>query len=101
MEIMDYLKFKSEYLNSDIECAYDCIGHRGKRDWHHPCSQYPLVVMPLCEAHHSLMTLGRKVRYPFEMGINKTLEEMHLELKELELRMVLKSGLTEQDIDKH
>jgi hypothetical protein len=91
---------KSDYVNSEPICIYHCEDHQGKIDQHHPCSEYPLVVIPLCEAHHSLLSLGRKVRYPFEMTINKTLDEMRWELKELELKVVRDSGLSEKDIDK-
>jgi hypothetical protein len=69
-------------------------------DWHHPCSKYQYVGLFLCEAHHSLLSLGRKKRLLFEMQINKSLKEMHDELKALELKTVLSMGLTEKDIDK-
>jgi hypothetical protein len=99
---------KNEPINYDVKnsekCQYDCPGHQTKKigmDWHHPCSKYQFVGLFLCEAHHSLLSLGRKKRLPFEMQINKTLEEMHQELKELELKTVLKAGLKESDIDKH
>jgi len=91
---------KSSHVGSDLVCIYNCEGHQGKVDQHHPCSKHPMVTIPLCEAHHSLLSLGRKIRYPFEMTINKTLDEMHWELKALELKVVTDSGLLEKDIDK-
>lgn len=92
---------KSKCLNDDPKfCMYTCPEHKGKVEFHHPCSEYPLVGINLCEAHHSLMTLGRKKRYPFELTINKTLDEMHLELLGLQLKAVTDEGLSKFDIDK-
>jgi hypothetical protein len=99
------MKELSNYDSSkSLKCEYECEGHKSNKsvmDWHHPCSQYQFVGLFLCEAHHSLLSLGRKKRLPFEMAINKTLEEMHQELKQLELKTVLSMGLKESDIDKH
>jgi hypothetical protein len=91
-------------IKNSTKCQYECEGHfsnKSQLDWHHPCSEYQFVGLFLCEAHHSLLSLGRKKRLPFERTINKTLEEMHDELKELELKTVLSVGLSESDIDKH
>jgi hypothetical protein len=91
------------------KCAYDCTGHQTRKqdkegnpfyEWHHPCKSHDLVGMYLCEAHHSLLSLGRKRMLEFELYIDKTLPQMHAELKELELKIVLAAGLKAEDIDK-
>jgi hypothetical protein len=92
---------RSRCLDDDPKfCMYDCIGHKGTIEFHHPCSEYPLVGINLCEAHHSLMTLGRKKSYPFEMDINKALDQMRLELLDLQLKAVTDEGLSKFNIDK-
>jgi len=94
------LKGKSQHWIYNGGCEYDCEVHRGKVEWHHPCSEYPEVGLNLCELHHSII-LGRKKRNPSEIAVNKTLPEMREELHRLELSAVTKVGLTLSDIDKH
>ena len=63
-------------------CQYKCVFHKGKIEWHHPISSRPQVGIYLCEAHHSLLQ-GRKHRYFGEAIINKTLDEMRVEIAAL------------------
>jgi hypothetical protein len=104
MDIIVVKELSNYDFKKSTKCQYECEGHYSKKkqmDWHHPCSEYQFVGLFLCEAHHSLLSLGRKKRLPFEMSINKTLDEMHKELKVLELSIVLSVGLNQSDIDKH
>ncbi len=82
------------------DCAYPCEFHRGKIEWHHPIAEEGEVGVYLCEAHHSLVQ-GRKVRYRGEMIVNKTLDEMRAELKEMEREAVEAKGKRLSDINKH
>ena len=63
-------------------CEYESEYHKGKVEFHHPCSKYPDIGINLCEAHHSVL-LGRSKRYDSEMSINKSLGEMKQEIQEL------------------
>jgi len=89
----------------ELKCAYTGVPdecHRGKREFHHPISKAPMVGLTLCESHHSLARLKgwRKTRYPREMIVNKTLEEMRNEITELIHAVVIKAGYKISDIDK-
>jgi len=85
---------------AELKCSYSCPFHRGKIEWHHPCSEYPDVGLYLCEAHHSLLQ-GRHVRYQGEILIDLTLQQMKADLVKLERHAVENAGLTYDSIDKH
>ena len=84
-------------------CEYSCEFHRYKptgAEWHHPISSNGLIGIYLCELHHSIIC-GRKKRDPLELIVNKSLDEMRMELKELERRRIIEQGGNPNDIDKH
>lgn len=90
---------------STLNCEFkgvpdDC--HRGKVEFHHPISWAVDVGLDLCESHHSLARLQgwRKKRYPEEMGLNKTLDEIREDVINLIHERVIKSGYEITDIDK-
>jgi len=87
-------------MSEPLRCEYDCVGHRGKTDWHHPISKDGKVGLYLCEAHHSLL-FGRKRKYTFEYDIDKSLAEMRYEVCLLVIDVVKKAGYTKEDIDKN
>lgn len=90
---------KSQVWQYNGGCEYPCEFHKGKVEWHHPCSQYPKVGMYLCEAHHSLL-LGRHHRYAGEQLIEKALAEMRQEIQTIIEQKVLDKGLGLANIDK-
>lgn len=61
-----------------------------------------MVGLTLCESHQFLARLKgwRKTRYPREMIVNKTLEEMRNEITALIHEVVIKAGYQISDIDK-
>lgn len=82
-------------------CEYGCEFHKGKVEWHHPCSQHPEVGVFLCEAHHSILQ-GRQRRY-FKSGeqlIDKKIDDMRKEIQSMVEQRVLVAGLKLSDIDK-
>lgn len=79
-------------------CEYNCEFHLGKTEWHHPISKAWDVGIRLCEAHHSLLK-DRKKRY-FGEPWDKTLMQMKMELKQMEVWKVLRAGFLLGDIDK-
>ena len=81
-------------------CIYLCEYHRGKVEWHHPIDAKPSIGLYLCECHHSIIC-GRNKKYPGEIVINKTINEMRTELKNLEWNMVVRQGGDPAEIDKH
>ena len=90
---------------ADLRCEYTGVPdevHKGKIEWHHPISKDGLCGVYLCESHHSLAKLTgfRKVRYPREMIVNKTLDEMRNEIIALVHAAVIKAGYQITDIDK-
>lgn len=80
-------------------CEYNCAFHQGPIEWHHPISSQPLFGVYLCQAHHSLIQ-GRKERKPGEIIVNKTLEEMRLEIEKLVRIRVFEQGGRPKDFDK-
>jgi len=80
-------------------CDYESEYHKGKVEWHHPCSQHSDIGLNLCESHHSVLQ-GREIRYTGELLINKTLAEMKQEIESMVTEVVLKAGLRLDDIDK-
>jgi hypothetical protein len=87
-------------MTEDPQCAYPCVGHKGKVDWHHPISKAGMVGVYLCEAHHCLL-FGRKRKYTFEYDIDKSIAEMRYEVCLLVIDAVKRAGYTEEDIDKN
>lgn len=85
---------------SNKQCVYAVGFHKGKVEWHHPISSDTFVGMDLCEAHHSILK-GRKSKYAGELMLNKSIDQMRLELKIIEGMLVLESGYKLSDIDKH
>jgi hypothetical protein len=83
---------------TDPVCAYVCIGHRGKVEWHHPISKNGIVGVHLCEAHHSLLQ-GRKKQYQWEYDMD--FAQMRAEVYQLVLDEIKKHGYTADDIDKY
>lgn len=86
------------------QCEYKCPYHQGPVEWHHPIGGAGSVIasnigLRLCQAHHSLL-YGRKVKYTWELGLNKTLDEMRGELKELESSRIKEFGLSPQLVNK-
>jgi hypothetical protein len=85
-------------------CGYDSEFHKYKptgAEWHHPISSRGDVGGWLCEYHHSIIC-GRKNRSYFgEMLVNKRLNDIRNELKELERKWVFQTGANPDDIDKH
>lgn len=84
----------------NIECEYECDFHRGKVEFHHPISNKHTIGVNLCEAHHSLIQ-GRKRKYLGECIVNKSLDQMRKELKELEYKRIIAVGASPSEIDKH
>lgn len=74
-----------------LNCAYDCLFHRGKIEWHHPVAEERNLGLYLCEAHHSIIQ-GRKFKYAEELTLDKSLAEMKKELQALEIRVIEASG---------
>ena len=89
-------KEECEYMGVPVDC------HRGKIEYHHPISTTIEVGISLCESHHSLARLQgyRKKKYPEEMGLNKSLDEIRDEVISLVHSKVLKSGHKISEIDK-
>jgi hypothetical protein len=83
-----------------VFCEYPGEFHRGKVQWHHPIEGRLDVGLDLCEAHHQILQ-GRKTKYWGEVSSGKSLEEIQLELKELEKRVVEANGLSCDLINKH
>ena len=84
-------------------CEYDCEFHHYKHtgaEWHHPISSKGLIGIYLCEAHHSII-MGRKIRYLGETVVNKSINEIRMELKALEAQRVIEQGGNPDEIDKH
>lgn len=77
----------------------DC--HRGKVEFHHPIIDVN-IGLDLCESHHSLARLQgyRKKRYPEEMGLDRSLDEIRDEVVDLVHKRVLKAGYKVTDINK-
>jgi len=82
-----------------FECAYQCQVHSGTVEWHHPI-EGKYVGMNLCQLHHSLIQ-GRKKRDYREIIVNKGLEQMRAEVKELERQVVILAGCNPSEINKH
>jgi len=80
-------------------CDYGCEFHRGKVEFHHPIEEESCG-LNLCEAHHSLIQ-GRKQRYPGESIVDKSLDQMRVEIKALEERAVRLAGFNPMAINKH
>lgn len=81
-------------------CQYICKVHKGKIEWHHPISWVPRVGLYLCELHHSIIQ-GRKKRDDCELVLDKSLDEMRIDLLRLEKMAVEKAGINPDCIDKH
>jgi len=97
-----YTKYGKRYVwHYNGGCEYTCDYHRGKVEWHHPISSDATVGMWLCEAHHSLLKNENRKRYLGELGINKTIREMHCELEALEGAAILRAGYKLEDKDKN
>jgi len=79
------------------ETGYPCRGN--KYDWHHPIDEEDFGVW-LCESHHALLK-DRRRKYPEELLINKTLEEMREEIRNWLKRRIQEAGLNPEDIDKY
>lgn len=75
-----------------VSCQYESSFHKGKVEWHHPIVGNFAVGLWLCEAHHSIL-MGRKTPYPGEWDNGKSFEQMRVELKALEVEVVLNHGL--------
>jgi len=93
------LQGKTQIWKYNGGCQYESEYHKGKVEWHHPCSKHSEIGLWLCEGHHSILQ-GREKRYIGETSLNKTLKEMKKEIEELVENIVLESGLTLKDIDK-
>ena len=90
---------KSQRWKYDGGCEYDCIFHKGKVEFHHPCSYAPSVGIYLCEAHHSLLQ-GRKHRYTGEAAIPKTLNGMRDEIQHLVIQVLENHNMSVDDTNK-
>lgn len=77
--------------------------HRGKVEFHHPISWAVEVGLDLCESHHSLCRSSayRKKRYPEEMAVNMSLNEIRDAVVKLVHDKVFKAGYDPVDIDKN
>ncbi len=85
-------------------CEYESDFHRYKpsgAEWHHPISSREDVGMWLCEYHHSILCGRKKRSYLGEMMVNKGLDEIRSELRELERKWVFQMGADPNEIDKH
>ncbi len=82
------------------ECAYGCVFHKGKVEWHHPIKDRWEIGIWLCEAHHSLLK-DRKKKYAGETILDKSLAEILTELRQLEKNLVESKGLAVSLINKH
>jgi hypothetical protein len=86
-------------------CQYKCSFHKGPVEWHHPIGGGSWEIartigLWLCQAHHSIL-YGRKEKYPSEFDLNKSIEEMRTELKELEAQVIREFHLDYSLINKH
>ncbi len=90
-----------------MDCEYDGVPrecHRGKIEFHHPISRDGMVGVYLCESHHSLareISGWRTKKYPEEMLLNMSLEEIRDDLIDMVHRKVLRSGHKIEEIDKN
>ena len=80
-------------------CAYLCLFHKGKVEWHHPISTVWHCGFYLCEAHHSIL-MGRKKLYSGEICLEKSLEQTRKEIRQMEVEVVTRDGFPPEHIDK-